>query len=167
VNVERIRVKDAFAHVWWMSSNERPKADNRRILKDYSRAMLTLLASGKYTSGRRPSQHNIGATSFLRNNNGAIPPNVLMFSNTRANDEYQKYCRENGLPLHPARMPAGLAEFFIKFLTVPKNLVLDPFAGSNVTGAVAEHLKRRWIAIEPQHDYVAGSRGRFLVRPRD
>lgn len=29
VNVERIRVKDAFTHVWWMSTTDRPKANNR------------------------------------------------------------------------------------------------------------------------------------------
>ena len=32
VNVERIRVKDAFTHIWWMSPTTRPKADNRNVL---------------------------------------------------------------------------------------------------------------------------------------
>jgi len=54
-----------------------------------------------------------------------------------------------------------LPEFFIKFLTGSRDIVLDPFAGSNTTGAVAEKLKRRWIAIETDWDYIAGSRGRF------
>jgi site-specific DNA-methyltransferase (cytosine-N4-specific) len=58
-------------------------------------------------------------------------------------------------------MAAGLAEFFIRFLTVPRNLVLDPFAGSNVTGAVADRLKRRWICVEPDEEYLRGSLGRF------
>jgi len=40
-------------------------------------------------------------------------------------------------------------------------LVLDPFAGSNTTGAAAEKLGRRWIAIEPQDNYISGSLGRF------
>src|SRR5581483_472140 len=31
VTIERARVKDSFTHVWWMSPNERPKADNRRV----------------------------------------------------------------------------------------------------------------------------------------
>jgi len=162
VNVERIRLKDAYTHVWWMSPNERPKADNRRVLIPYSLAMIKLLASGRYNSGKRPSEYQIGTRSFLRNNNGAIPPNVITLTNTTASDDYQKYCRQRCLPIHPARMPIGLAEFFIKFLTVPGNLVLDPFAGSNTTGAVAERLKRRWIAIEPGEQYVIGSRGRFL-----
>jgi len=162
VNVERIRVKDSYTHVWWMSPVERPTADNRRVLKAYSPSMVKLLASKKYNAGKRPSEHHIGARSFLKNNNGAIPPNVLTLTNTAANDEYQEYCRDRSFAIHPSRMPVGLAEFFIKFLTVPRNLVLDPFAGSNTTGAAAERLKRRWISIEPREDYVAGSRGRFL-----
>lgn len=161
VNVERIRVKDSFTHVWWMSPAERPKADNRRVLKDYGKAMLKLLATQKYNAGKRPSEHRIGEKSFLKNNSGSIPPNVLMLSNTNNSNNYLKYCREHGLDPHPARMPKELPEFFINFLTTPRNLVLDPFAGSNVTGAVAENLKRRWIAIEPNNDYIQGSRGRF------
>lgn len=161
VNVERIRLKDAYTHLWWMSPNEKPSADNRKVLKPYSAAMLRLLKSGKYNSGRRPSEHHIGAKSFLRNNAGAIPSNVLTFSNTSAADPYLRYCREQGYSPHPARMPAGLPEFFIQFLTKPRALVLDPFGGSNTTGAAAEKLKRRWVSIEANQDYVDASRGRF------
>jgi site-specific DNA-methyltransferase (cytosine-N4-specific) len=166
VNIERIRVKDSYTHVWWMARTKRPKADNRRVLKKYSPSMVKLLKAKKYNAGERPSQHNIGATSFLKDNSGAIPSNVLILPNTRTNDAYQEHCRRRGLPLHPARMPIGLPEFFIKFLTRPRNLVLDPFAGSNTTGAAAENLKRRWMAIEPCDDYVVGSRGRFRGRTR-
>lgn len=161
VNVERIRVKDSYTHVWWMAPTTKPKADNRRVLKTYSSSMLKLLRTRKYNSGRRPSEHNIGPASFLKDNRGAIPSNVLTLTNTHSNDPYLTYCRQRGLPIHPARMPAGLADFFIKFLTDPRNLVLDPFAGSNTTGAAAERLKRRWLAIEQNDDYVQGSRGRF------
>jgi len=161
VNVERVRVKDAFTHVWWMSPSTRPKANNRRVLQPYSQSMLDLLKAQKYNAGRRPSEHKIGETSFLKNNKGAIPSNVLTISNTRANDPYQKYCRRHRLPTHPARMQPELAEFFIKFLTNSGDLVLDPFAGSNTTGASAEKLKRKWISIELNEKYVKGSRGRF------
>jgi site-specific DNA-methyltransferase (cytosine-N4-specific) len=164
VNIERIRVKDSYTHVWWMAATARPKADNRRVLKPYSPSMLKLLASQKYNSGKRPSQHDIGATSFLRNNNGAIPSNVITLTNTTNGDQYLNYCRDVGYAPHPARMPIGLAEFFIKFLTKPRELVFDPFAGSNTTGAAAERLKRRWAAVELREDYIEGSRGRFRRR---
>jgi site-specific DNA-methyltransferase (cytosine-N4-specific) len=163
VTVERIRVKDSFTHIWWMSPTHRPKADNRRILRPYSKAMKKLLKTGKYNAGTRPSEHHIGEKSFLTNNLGAIPPNVISVSNTNSLDQYQKYCRENNLAIHPARMASDIADFFIKFLTEPGDLVLDPFAGSNTTGAAAEKLGRRWIAIEPNADYISGSKGRFVA----
>jgi site-specific DNA-methyltransferase (cytosine-N4-specific) len=58
-------------------------------------------------------------------------------------------------------MPIGLPEFFIKFLTDRGDLVLDPFGGSNTTGAAAEKLRRKWLAIEPRKDYIRASKGRF------
>jgi len=161
VNIERIRVKDSFTHIWWMSKSERPKADNRRILKEYSASMKRLLRTGKYNAGNRPSQHQMGTTSFLRDNKGAIPSNVLSIPNTKSSDDYLNYCRENKYKPHPARMPIQVAEFFIKFLTTPKELVLDPFAGSNTTGLAAEKLKRRWISIELNPSYIESSKGRF------
>lgn len=161
VNVRRIRVKDAYTHLWWMSASTSPKASNRRVLVPYSNSMNDLLTKGKYNSGKRPSEHRIGKTSFSKNNRGAIPSNVLVFSNTSNGDTYQCYCHKHNLPLHPARMPAGVAEFFIKFLTTPNDIVLDPFAGSNTTGAAAYRLRRRWVSIEARRDYIRGSIGRF------
>jgi DNA modification methylase len=173
VNVERSRVKDAFTRIWWMSPVTRPKADNRRVLREYSPAMKKLISNGKYNSGRRPSQHTIGSRSFAKNNGGAIPPNVigadaldslttiLKGTNTRSSEQYQMFCRNAGLPLHPARMPHELAEFFIKFLTDENDLVLDPFAGSNTTGATAERLKRKWLSFESREDYARSSLARF------
>jgi DNA methylase len=164
VNVKRIRLKDAYTHVWWMAATDRPYADNRKVLTPYSKSMLNLLKTGKYNAGKRPSEHHIGETSFLKENEGAIPGNVLTITNTGTGDAYQKYCRENGIKAHPARMPHALPEFFIKLLTKEGELVMDPFAGSNTTGAVAQKLKRRWIGVEAEKEYVKSSRSRFLRR---
>ena len=37
VTVRRIRVKDAVEHIWWFSKTPWPKADNRRVLRPYSK----------------------------------------------------------------------------------------------------------------------------------
>jgi DNA methylase len=187
VNIERCRVKDATTRLWWLSKTERPKADNRRILTGYSDSMRKLLVRGTYNAGRRPSQHSIGADSFLTDHGGAIPPNLLMpaieemlpdlvealpqlhgllsISNTKSTDEYMQYCRDADVEPHPARMPAKLAQFFIEFLTDPGDLVLDPFAGSNTTGFAAESLKRRWLSFEQSEDYALASSVRFGFEP--
>ena len=162
VNKERIRLKDSYTRLWWLSTTPRPKANNKNVLMDYSPAMRSLLKSGKYNPGKRPSEHVIGRNSFLKDHGGSIPPSVLAIANTTAKGEYLDYCKSVGLTPHPARMPVDLARFFIKFLTSENDLVLDPFAGSNTTGAAAEELGRRWISIEPDHRYIRGSLGRFL-----
>lgn len=163
VTIERIRLKDAYTHLWWMSPIERPLARNGRegVVIEYSDSMKALLKRGTYNHGKRPSQHDVSEGSFNKRHRGAIRPNVLRFANTSASDAYRRYCREHDLETHPARMPIGLAEFFIRFLTNKKHLVVDPFAGCNTTGAAAERLGRRWIAIEEQPPYLNGSRGWF------
>lgn len=162
VNKERVRVKDSFTKLWWLSKSPRPDADNRRVLTEYSSKMRKLLEKKSYNSGHRPSQHKIGEKSFLTDNGGAIPPNVIIASNTTSSDDYISYCRSNALQVHPARMPEDLPTFFIKFLTQKDDLVLDPFAGSNTTGATAETLNRKWVSIEAELKYAKGSIGRFL-----
>ena len=165
----RERVKDSFTKIWWLSKTPRPYADNKKILTEYSKGMLKLLLKKKYNSGKRATGHNISAKGFFKKNEGAIPPNVfedfdnfLRISNTNNVNQYREYCLKNNLPVHPARMPNELAEFFVRFLTKPKSIVLDPFAGSNTTGYVASKLKRKWISIEKDIDYINGSKGWFL-----
>jgi site-specific DNA-methyltransferase (cytosine-N4-specific) len=159
VTIRRTRVKDAVTMLWWLSKSEEPQADNRRVLKPYSRSMKRLLRDG-YDMAMRPSQHEIGP-HFRRDNGGAIPPNILTVPNTRSSDEYIRRCRAAGAPIHPARFLPDIPDFFIRFLTEPRQLVLDPFAGSNVTGQVAEALGRSWLAIEIDGAYVESSLLRF------
>jgi site-specific DNA-methyltransferase (cytosine-N4-specific) len=162
VNIRRIRIKDSHTHVWWFSKTPFPKADNRRILTPYSPAMEKLIATKKFNSGRRPSEHKISKTAFATNNEGAIPGSTFVIGNTGVDKNYVSWCKENNISAHPARMPQKLAETFIEFLTEPGDLVLDPFGGSNTTAAAAESMKRRWISIERDSEYVKGSIGRFV-----
>ena len=159
VTVRRIRVKDAVNCVWWLSKTPWPKASNRRVLVPYSNAMKDLLKNG-YVAQKRPSGHDI-SSNFSSDNEAAIPPNLLAIPNTESNSRYQRYCKKHGLTQHPARFPSELPEFFIRMLSDPKDLVFDPFAGSCVTGEVAERLKRRWICCDTSEAYLAGALGRF------
>ncbi len=160
VTIERVRVKDAVNYVWWLAKTPHPKADNRRVLREYTDSMKRLIASGNYNRGRRPSGHVV-REGFTENRGGAIPPNLLTISNTGNDRDYIEGCKRRGVRAHPARFPAELPEFFINLLTEPGDCVADPFAGSNVTGAVAESLGRRWLAIDIDEDYLTGSMARF------
>ena len=164
VNVRRFRIKDSVEYVWWLSPTAWPYADNRQVLVPYSEDMKRLIAKG-YKAKLRPSGHNITA-KFQADRGGAIPQNVIVRGNNESNSDYISACRELGIKVHPARFPRALPEFFVKFLTKPGDLVLDPFAGSNTTGRVAEDLDRRWIAVDIEHSYVRASGVRFDLDPK-
>lgn len=162
VNVRRVRVKCAVDLVWWLSKTPWPKADNRNVLKEYSDSTARLVVRGRRTR-RSPSGHLV-RSAISKNLGGSIPPNLLDLANTSSTGGYFTQCKAAGLPVHPARFPRGLPEFFIKLCTDPDDMVLDPFAGSNVTGEAAERLSRHWIAIEICRPYLEGSKSRFTPR---
>lgn len=179
VTVNRLRTVDSYTHVWWIAKNDFPKADNRKVLRPYSKSMEQLLKRQSYNSGKRPSEHQISEAGFLRDNGGSIahnffemealdekrdvrlPHSVLSFSNTNSNDYFLKACREKGITPHPARMSGGLVNFFIQFLTDEGDLILDPFSGSNTTGYCAEKLNRKWTSFEIKEDYIRQAIIRF------
>ncbi|MCP4704506.1 MAG: site-specific DNA-methyltransferase, partial [candidate division Zixibacteria bacterium] len=159
VTVRRIRVKDAINCIWWLSLSPYPKASNRRVLQPYSDSMKGLLKNG-YKAKKRPSGHDI-SEKFAINNKAAIPPNLIALANTESNSYYLRYCAEHGIKPHPARYPAGLPEYFIRMLTEKGDLVVDPFAGSCITGKVAEKLDRKWVCVDNVEEYLEGGLGRF------
>ncbi len=159
VTVRRIRVKDAINCIWWLSPSPYPKASNRRVLQPYSDSMKDLLKSG-YKAKKRPSGHDI-SEKFSVNNNAAIPPNLIALPNTESNSYYLRYCAAHDIKPHPARYPAALPEYFMRMLTEKGDLVVDPFAGSCITGEVAEKLERNWLCVDIIEDYLAAASGRF------
>lgn len=56
---------------------------------------------------------------------------------------------------HPTQKPEALLERIIRASSDPGDLVLDPFAGSFTTSAVAQRMGRRSVGIELNADYVA------------
>lgn len=169
VTVRRIRVKESVEYVWWLSKTPWPKANNRNVLRPYSKDMLRLNQRGVRQTVR-PSGHVINSSFVSIEAGGAIPANVieesipedmLRFGNNASNDEFTKRCKELGIRIHPARFPASLPEFFIKLLTDEDDVVVDPFAGSNTTGVVSEQLARRWIAMDLSPEYLEASKVRF------
>ena len=163
VCVDKIRCKDQFNKLWWMSRNPRTKTRLNNVLVPYHESTRQQIRDrDRYTDKTVPSGH-IFKRSSMNDNGGAIPSSVLQFKFTKSKgDDYLNYCNANNIPIHPARMQDAMAEFFVKFLTDEGDIVLDPFAGSNLTGFTADRLGRRSVSIEPNWDYCKGSMGRWL-----
>ena len=167
VNKRKLRAKTSVNTVWWLCKDPKAcKANVSNVLAPYSSRMEKLFEHPeefvKEEGTERPSGHVMGKSSWSKNNGGAIPPNMLQISNSESNSQYLRFCKLVGVKGHPARFPAGLPEFFIKFLTDEGDLVVDIFSGSNTTGSVAEKLNRRWLGFDLTQEYVAASVFRFV-----
>ena len=62
---------------------------------------------------------------------------------------------------HGCQMPEQVLARIIRACSNEGDLVLDPFAGSGTTPAVAKKLHRRYLGIELSKKYVAGARDRL------
>ncbi|HFK4761151.1 TPA: adenine-specific DNA-methyltransferase [Citrobacter farmeri] len=79
-------------------------------------------------------------------NTQKVPGNVWEFSRVRyLMDEYEN---------HPTQKPVALLKRIILASSNPGDTVLDPFAGSFTTGAVAVESARKFIGIEVNNEYV-------------
>ncbi|WP_354688088.1 DNA methyltransferase [Candidatus Liberibacter africanus] len=61
---------------------------------------------------------------------------------------------KDGEKLHNTQKPEFLLSRIILSSTKTGDLILDPFFGSGTTGAVAKKLKRSFIGIEMEQDYI-------------
>lgn len=161
VTIKRVRTKASLEQIYWLAPNEMPYADNRQVLVPYSDSMRSRIAAGGEKNQLRPSGHQLSDGAFGVDNGGAIPGNLIIAGNTSSNDSYQRGCREQGLPVHPARFPRDLPAHFISMCSKPGDTVFDPFSGSFTTGAVAESLGRKWIGTDLNLEYVLGGANRF------
>lgn len=79
-------------------------------------------------------------------NSKKVPGNVWYFPRVRYRmEEYED---------HPSQKPEILLSRIIEASSAPGDVVLDPFAGTFTTGAVATRLNRKFIGLESQLKYV-------------
>ncbi len=62
---------------------------------------------------------------------------------------------------HPAVYPLYVVQEIIKLLSNPNDIVLDPFVGSGTTCIAARNLKRNYIGIEIEPNYVKYANSRL------
>lgn len=89
---------------------------------------------------------------FLRDNgdNGLTPETIWPAAEVGTNDDANKHLLRllADVPVFDNPKPEGVLERVIHIATNPGDLILDSFAGSGTTGAVAQKMGRRWIMIE-------------------
>ncbi len=157
VTKRRVRMANGYEMIYHWSPVATPFADNRAILEPYSERFLRDLAQGGVDVGTRSgSRQSSPGKRYRSDNGGRIPFNVLTVGSESSNSPYMRYCRAAGLPYHPARMPAKLAEHWVKFASQAGDTVFDCFGGSATVAAAAEKLGRHHISSEKVLEYIRG-----------
>lgn len=149
------RTKDSFEYVYHFARGPKPHFDLAAVRVPY-KADLSEIARRKLdTLGRRTTDAGFGrdrTKTYLLG--GADPGNVVSVAQT--------YNQHRGVA-HTAAMPEGLAEFFLRAMSPPDGLVVDPFAGGGTTVVVGRRLGRRAAGFELHPEFVAEAQRRIAA----
>jgi DNA modification methylase len=89
---------------------------------------------------------------------GKVGANVWLLPLCSGNERLKN---EEGKKLHSTQKPVELLKRVILTSTKEGDLILDPVAGTGTTGYVAQALKRNFVMIEINSNYVKGIEERF------
>lgn len=151
------RTKDSFEYVHHFAKGERPYFDLDAVRAPYRADEEEIDRRRRDRNGRRVTAAGFGRDrARVYDKGGADPGNVISVS--------QSYNQHRGpAGRHPAVMPEELAEFFVKAASPRGGVVIDPFAGSGTTVAVARALGRRSGGIDLHAEYARLSRERLGI----
>lgn len=94
----------------------------------------------------KKAKHKFNYTVMRELNNNKQMKDVWETSLTKPSEKKQGK--------HPTQKPIALLEKIILSSTDENDLILDPFNGSGTTGIVANKLKRRYIGIDKEKEYL-------------
>ena len=136
----KYRFRDAWERVLHFAKTRDVKMNQEAVMVptgDWTKARLKNMSGNDRSRQESATRSGVGRRiSAWQGRPLAYPSNVLHASPVAHNTG------------HSAPFPEWLPEFFIKLFTNPGDLVVDPFAGSGTTVAVATRLQRKAIGIE-------------------
>jgi len=137
----------AYEHcLWFVKDPELYQWNFDEVRKPYAQATLNrygAVGNLETLHKRSGGQANQTWVDVKPNEKGAACNNIITG------------CRYSGRdPGHPAKFPEYLPNWFIRAMTLPGQIVLDPFAGSGTTLIEAKKLDRHYIGYEIGRSYI-------------
>jgi DNA modification methylase len=139
------RLRDGWEYCFHLAKVERPYINQEAVkIPMGSWADVRLANLNGKSAVRHNSENKSGFGRDLRKwvgKESVLPSNVLSIPLVGVNKQ------------HPAVFPVELPRFFIKLLSTPNAMVLDPFAGSGTTGIAALEQGRSCILVDNNKTY--------------
>ena len=136
--------------VVWRKTNPMPNFRGRRL----TNAHETLIWAGREQSSR----YTFNYDSMKALNDDLQMRSDWLFPICSGPERLKD---NGGRKAHPTQKPEALLQRVLLASTHPGDIVLDPFFGTGTTGAVAKKLRRHFIGIERDPDYVNAARQRI------
>lgn len=125
-------------NITWQKTNPPPNLSR----KMFTHSTETILWAAK----DRKSKFTFNYELMKKENGGKQMKDVWSFSLTKKSEK--KFGK------HPTQKPLDLMRRIIKASSNEGDLILDPFMGSGTTGVAAVELKRKFIGIDLEQEYV-------------
>jgi len=146
------RLRDGWEYIFHLSKTKNPYFNQEEVMIPISPATKIKVDNMKDEHICEASKTGSGFMRDLKawqNKEFVSPTNVLHLS------------PENHNRRHPAVYPVALPLFFIKLLSKPHEMIMDPFSGSGSTGVAAIRAGRHCILIDNKYDYCLVAKERL------
>lgn len=137
-NAYRICQCATSASVLSLANEKREKVQQELFFVKSKKGMIYFVRGNYSTESKKPRVQLI----FAEDNLTVHPGDLWTDIRTTGLEAEGKVSFKNG------KKPEALVERVIKMATEPGDIVLDSFAGSGTTAAVAHKMNRRWILVE-------------------
>lgn len=143
-------------NIIWRKTNPAPNLACRCL----THSTETIIWARKQLTAKKKGKHYFDYAAMKELNGGKqmkdvwdIEPEIFESSTTTKKE------KKHGK--HPTQKPIALLERLITMATKEGDVVLDPFNGSGTTGIVAYTLKRKYIGLELDKEYLELTLKRF------
>jgi site-specific DNA-methyltransferase (adenine-specific) len=135
--------------ITWKKTNPMPNITKRMLT--HSTEFVAWFSKGKGWT--------FNYDEMKKYNNGKQLRDVWEFSLCQGKERIKN---KEGKTAHPTQKPLELFKRLIEMSTKPGEIVLDPFMGSGTTAEASKLLKRNWVGVDNNPNYVKISNIRVL-----
>ena len=140
-------------NIIWQKTNPSPNL----ACRCFTHSTETIIWARKQLTPSKKGVHTFNYEIMKKENGGKQMKDVWEFNNPEpeffVSSVTPKSEKTEGK--HPTQKPLGLLKRIIEASTNEGDLILDPFNGSGTTGIAAHELKRKYIGIEQEEEYLA------------
>lgn len=137
-------MRDSVKYCCWFGAGDCYR-NQAAILNPISESMKRDSRESKFRrSGHTVDRGRMRATAIRRG--GTTPFNLIEYSSTSSAEDV-------GNP-HPAKTQYRIADRWVRYISQPGDIILDPFCGSGTVGVAALKRGRHFLGIDKEGVYV-------------